>query len=289
MLLKGFKERKTNEIDMQIQIDPNSSGEEVILNPPPSIAKPKQPPSRLNHFFTFNDYTDEEVAPLVDTLKKFAYKGKIQSEVGESGNKHLQGMIWCKKKHRDTEFKLSKKIHWEKLMDVDDTRGYCSKDDTWDGKYRFEWGFPKPLKLITPDKDWQIEILKLIDEEPDDRKVHWFWSEKGGIGKSQFAKYCVAKKDALFFEEGKKADIMHLIFEAPEERLRTMIIDVPRANGNNISYKAIESIKNGLIYSPKYEGGYKLFNSPHVIIFANAEPKYYELSDDRWVVKNIDE
>lgn len=276
-------------MNKQIQIDPSSSEEGGNTQSLPPPEKPKQPPSRLNHFFTFNDYTDEEVAPLIDTLKRFAYKGKVQSEIGSNGNKHLQGMIWCKTKHRDTEFKLSKKIHWEKLQDVNDVRGYCSKDDTWDGKYRFEWGFPKPLKLITPSKDWQMEILNLIDSEPDDRKVYWYWSEKGSVGKSQFAKYCVAKKSCLFFEEGKKADIMHLIFEAPEDRLGCMIIDVPRANGNNISYKAIESIKNGLIYSPKYEGGYKLFNSPHVIVFANAEPKFTELSDDRWVVKNIDE
>jgi len=44
-----------------------------------------------------------------------------------------------------------------------------------------------------------------------------------------------------------------------------------------------------MIYSSKYEGGYKLFNSPHVIVFANAEPKYEALSGDRWKVFNIDE
>jgi len=81
---------------------------------------------------------------------------------------------------------------------------------------------------------------------------------------------------------------MHLIFEAPEERLETMIIDVPRDNGNNISYKAIESIKNGMIYSPKYEGGYKLFNSPHIIVFANQAPQQERLSSDRWVITQID-
>lgn len=273
-------------------IAPTSSEKEVILitpSPEAKTNKAKQPPCRLNHFFTYNNYKDEEVALIVSRLKEFAYKGKIQSEIGENGTKHLQGMIWCKTKHRDTEFKLPKEIHWEKLLDEKDIRGYCSKEETWDGKYRFEWGFPKPLKLITPSKNWQQEILELLETEPDDRKVYWYWSEQGGIGKSQFAKYCVAKKNCLFFEEGKKSDIMHLIFEAPEEKLERMIIDVPRANGNNISYKAIESIKNGMIYSPKYEGGYKLFNSPHIIIFANAEPKYYELSSDRWIVKNIDE
>ena len=44
-----------------------------------------------------------------------------------------------------------------------------------------------------------------------------------------------------------------------------------------------------MIYSPKYEGGYKLFNSPHIIVFANMAPQYERLSKDRWKVRNIDE
>lgn len=271
------------------QIAPNSSGEDVILNQSSPIKKPKQTPCRKNFFFTWNNYKDEEVAPLVARLKEFAFKGKIQSEVGENGTPHLQGSIWCKEKHRDTEFKLTKTIHWETLRDENNIRDYCGKSETHDGKHRYSWGFPPELKLITPTKWWQINILNNLDTEADDRTVNWYWSEKGGVGKSQFAKYCVAKKNCLFFEEGKKADIMHLIFEAPEDRLGAMIIDVPRANGNNISYKAIESIKNGLIYSSKYEGGYKLFNSPHIFVFANKPPKIEDLSEDRWNIINIDE
>jgi len=272
-----------------MSIVPDSSGEGVILNNPSPKTKPQQAPARKNHFFTYNNYREDEIEPIVQVLKKFAYKGKIQSEIGSNGTPHLQGMIWCKKKHRDTEFKLPKQIHWETLKDTDNVRDYCGKDDTHDGKFRISWGFPAELKLITPDKWWQLEILEILKTEPDDRKVHWYWSVEGGVGKSQFAKYCVVKENCLFFEEGKKADIMHLIFEAPEERLRQMIIDVPRDNGNNISYKSIESIKNGLIYSSKYEGGYKYFNSPHVIIFANEPPQYERLSRDRWIVKQIDE
>lgn len=271
------------------QIVPNSSEEGVILNNPSSKKKPLQAPLRKNHFFTYNNYKEEEIDAIVSTLKKFAYKGKIQSEIGENGTPHLQGMIWCEKKCRDTEFKLPKQIHWEPLKDVDNIRDYCGKDETHDGKYRISWGFPKPLKLITPSKWWQLEILQKIKEEPDDRTVHWYWSTEGGVGKSQFAKYCVATQNCLFFEEGKKADIMHLIFEAPEDRLECMIVDVPRDNGNKISYKSIESIKNGMIYSPKYEGGYKLFNSPHIFIFANMPPDESKLSADRWIIKNIDE
>jgi len=266
----------------------DSRGEGVILNNPSLTQKPKQVPSRKNHFFTYNNYKIEEIDVIVDTLKKFAYKGKIQTEVGEKGTPHLQGMIWCHAPHRDTEFKLPKQINWRKLEDIHNKRDYCGKDDTHDGIFRTSWGFPKPLKLITPDKPWQIDILEILKLEPDDRLVYWFWSEKGNIGKSQFCKYLVAKHECVFIDEGKKADIMMTIMNADMDTKNCVIFDIPRDNGNHVSYKSIESIKNGMIFSSKYESGYKLFNSPHVIVFANEAPQEEKLSNDRWRIFNID-
>lgn len=271
------------------EIDPNSStplGNTLITK---GVNKAKQSPSRKNHFFTYNNYTEEEIDLIVSTLKRFAYKGKIQSEIGENGTKHLQGMIWCKDKHRDTEFKLSKSIHWETLKDVDNIRDYCGKDETYDGLFRISWGFPKPLKLINPTLGWQKNILEIIAQEPDDRKVYWFWENRGNCGKSSFCKYLVAKHNAIFIDEGKKADIMHIMMEADMDESNLVIFDVPRDNGNNVSYKAIESIKNGMIFSPKYESKSKLFNSPHVIIFANEPPETSKLSLDRWEIVEITE
>lgn len=258
-------------------------------NPLPLQKTLTQVPKRKQHFFTWNNHTEDDLGGLLEYLNKNALKFRIQEETGENGTPHLQGCIQFDKEIRSTVWDAKSKGHYEKIKGSwEDAVKYCSKNETRTGR---EWskGLPKPLKLITPSKPWQIEILEIIKTEPDDRTVHWYWSNAGGIGKSQFAKFCVATQNCLFFEEGKKSDIMHLIFEAPEDRLHTMMIDVPRDNGNNISYKALESIKNGMIYSPKYEGGYKLFNSPHIIVFANMPPQYERLSKDRWSVKNIDE
>lgn len=268
------------------QIAPNSSGGEVIITPSP----PKQAPSRKNHFITWFYSDISEIAPVIQRCKELTVKGIAQTEICPNTKRpHIHLMLWGKDKFRDTQLKIPKNTYnGAVLKDYDNISNYANKDESHDGVFRDKWGFPKPLKLITPDKWWQVEILKILDTEPDDRTVHWYWSEQGGLGKSQFAKYCVAKLNCLFFEEGKKSDIMHLIFEAPEDRLEKIIIDVPRDNGNNISYKAIESIKNGMIYSPKYEGGYKLFNSPHIIVFANQPPQEQRLSPDRWRITQID-
>lgn len=237
-------------------------------------------------FYCFTAYNVTNLDLLKNRMIEIGKKGIIGNEIcPTTGREHKQCFIALKKPMRITELKLPYKPHIESCKGSEEQNSkYCKKEgDYW------SFGYPKPLNLIEPNKWWQQEILNIMTTEPNDRTVHWYWSNKGGIGKSQFAKYCVVKKNCLFFEEGKKSDIMHLIFEAPEERLECMIIDVPRDNGNNVSYKSIESIKNGLIYSPKYEGGYKYFNSPHVFVFANEPPQIHRLSEDRWHIVNIDD
>ena len=63
-----------------------------------------------------------------------------------------------------------------------------------------------------------------------------------------------------------------------------MIITVPRTAAGYVSYSAIEEIKDGMIYSGKYEGGFANIEHPHVIILANFEPEREKLSSDRWNV-----
>lgn len=254
----------------------------------------KQSTQYMVLFFTYNNYKEDHIQILETTFKNFKKTKKyvFQKELAPTTNTpHLQGNIWFSKKTRWEEFKLpfGNLIRWEKCRNYDAAEQYCQKSETSEaGSKPFMYGFPKPLKLITPDKDWQIEILELLKTEPDDRHVYWFWSSEGGIGKSSFCKYLAATKKIVFIDEGKKADIMYSIMEADMDECNLVLFDIPRDNGNKISYKSIESIKNGMVFSSKYESGQKLFNSPHVICFANVPPEESKLSNDRWVIKNID-
>lgn len=254
----------------------------------PADKPPKQAPSRKNHFFTYNNYDPTIVPHLVETLKRFAYKGKIQSEVGENGTPHLQGMIWCHEKHRDTEFKLPKQIHWKTLKDVDNIRDYCGKNETHDGLFRFSWGFPKIPTTIETLYPWQKNIEDIFLSEPDDRKIYWYWESEGGIGKSAFVKYMVIKHKCLFCDGGKKADLINLVFNNDMDTCRAVIWDLPRATRGKISYTTLESIKNGLVCNTKYETGVKAFEPPHIFVFANYPPDNpTDLSADRWVITEL--
>lgn len=53
------------------------------------------------------------------------------------------------------------------------------------------------------------------------------------------------------------------------------------------SYASVETIKDGLVFSGKYEGGTRLYARPHVIIFANWLPDMTKLSLDRWDIRTL--
>lgn len=251
----------------------------------------RQDIQRIYWCFTLNNYDEEMIETIETYFEKNCVKYVFQEEIGEEGTPHLQGTIKLIKKTRFSELcKINEKIHWEKTNNIKAAFAYCQKDETHKGR-RWSKGLPKPIKLIEKLKPWQEEIEKIVLSEPDDRTVYWYYDEIGGIGKSAFTKYMVAKYNVLPISEGKKSDIINIVYNYLEkhDEINCVIIDIPRDNGCKVSYKAIEDIKNGLIVNTKYETGCKVFNSPHVIVFANQEPEFMKLSADRWNIVNLQE
>ena len=251
------------------------------------ISFSKQSTQLTSWFFTFNNYKKEDIDILETTLKPLTVWGCFQEEIGEKcGTPHLQGVILLKKKMRWSEFNLPKQICWSKTRNIKCAKEYCSKVETRAG-ITIKWGFPKPIKILENLYEWQEEIVKMCLSEPDDRTINWFWEDKGGIGKSTFIKYMVVKYNALLCQGGKHSDIINLVFNTDMEQSNIVMFDIPRAHKSNISYSALECIKNGMVCNTKYETGVKVFNSPHIIVFANYPPDITMLSMDRWNIKEI--
>lgn len=256
-------------------------------NTNPQNHKKKQSSQLLKYCFTWNNYIEKEIETIETVFREICKKYVFQKEIGEEGTPHLQGSIWLKKKMRYSEFGLNNKIHWEKMRNEVASAAYCQKSATSIGD-PYVFGFPKPIKIISELRPWQKEIENICQAEPDDRTINWFWESRGNIGKSAFTKYMVVKHGILFCSGGKVSDIMNLVFNQDMDACRTVIFDIPRANRGNISYASLEAIKNGLVCNTKYETGSKVFNSPHIIVFANfppGEPEY--LSSDRWNIHEI--
>jgi hypothetical protein len=258
--------------------------------------KPKKASTQSNQLtkwcFTYNNYSETDILLIKTRLLEICKRFIFEREIGESGTPHLQGFIELKKAMRWTEFNLPDKIHWEKCNNAEASILYCQKDyQAGISKDIYFSGLmvKRPLKLINPNRKYQIEILDIIKNEPDERKIYWFFEKIGNVGKSQFTKYLVSKNNAIFIDEGKKTDLMNTCLSKYNEGhdMNLFVLDIPRGNKNNCSYKSIESIKCGLIYSPKYEGGQAIFNSPHIIIFSNYPPDIHNLSKDRWEIFEI--
>lgn len=274
---------------MNAEIVSNSEGGGNTNSPPPSPPKALQTNARKHWFFTFNNYDSEDIIILSKVFDEICFMYAFQEETGAEGTPHLQGVISLKKRARWTEFGLPKAIHWEKPRNVTDCYLYCTKQETRTGHvFVKNYELPYTFKL-QPEQlwHWQHDILHILSKKPNDRTVHWYWSHEGGVGKSTFVKHLVCNHKALLLTKGGYKDICNLVYKAKMTTTNLVVFDLPRGNGNKISYDAIESIKNGMITNMKYETGFTVFPSPHVIVFANARPDVYCLSNDRWNIVEI--
>ena len=251
----------------------------------------KQCSPAINWCFTLNNWTEIHYSSIVLLLEEHCNKYVVGKEIGESGTPHLQGFLQFKTKKRPKGLFKIPAIHWKKMY-KDSTPlknyNYCNKDGDFISK-----GFPKPLKLIT-EKDffwWQKDIIERIKVEPDNRTIHWYWSQKGKMGKTQFCKYLSHKHNAACLH-GKGADVRNGIIEYSEanEGILPELVVFPIVRSYNtdyLCYESLENIKDMYFYSGKYHGGMVNGNSPHLFVFSNEPPDKSKLSDDRWHIVEI--
>lgn len=246
-----------------------------------------RPTQKYQWFFTLNNYNEQDIIRLKMRFGSLCKWYIFEKETGEQGTPHLQGNISLKKKLRFSSIiKWDKRINWQPTRNVEAAIQYCQKEtQIYTNLDLSDFNEYDEIKW----KPWQQKIIDHVEKPcTDDRKINWIWEEKGNVGKSFLTKYLMQVENALVVD-GKKGDIFHQIAKRKEEGLAIplVIIDIPRASFNNLSYSAIECIKNGFITSGKYEGGQYAFKTPHVYIFANQEPDEDKFSEDRWEIQKI--
>ncbi len=238
--------------------------------------------------FTLNNYTQADIDTLLVNFHKQASTLYVfQEELGDNETRHLQGCVSYRNAVRFTTLKsLCSRAHWEKCKDWNASKTYCSKLDTRNGTLFTNVDFPKdPLAGCTL-RQWQVDVLSIADSEPNDRTINWFWEPVGNVGKTTLCKHIMLSDRRATYVSGNGKDILFSITNL-DPKPRVVLWDVPRSAEGYISYQAIESVKNGLFFSGKYESTTVLFDSPHVIIFANFEPDESKLSEDRWNIIEI--
>lgn len=265
-----------------------------------------------NWFFTYNNYKTSEtkerkddIVLIDDVLNTISYEYVFQEEIGDKGTPHLQGTFKLKNRGRWAEVlkafsHISDTIYLRKCRCFKRCVAYCSKLKTrkegTEPHTNIDWlPEPKePIRIISNDclYYWQHEIINIINEEKlkcNDRIIHWYWEEVGGVGKSCFCKYLCVTYEALILS-GSAKDMKHGIVSYMNKHHKypkIVILDIPRSCENYISWTGIEEIKNACFFSPKYESDMIIGNCPILICFANFEPDEVKLSLDRWNINKI--
>lgn len=236
-------------------------------------------------FFTYQISKPEEPNAewLCNHLKQWSKKFEFQLEMAPTtGQLHYQGWVSLKQKeYFNTIRNIMAPMHIEGVKDNYKSDCYCRKGETkiegpWNEKSTF-------IKTIELTDEWMQDLsLDLTECEPDPRKIIWYVDIIGGKGKTSFSKYMAVKHKACILNSGKSSDVAYAI-----NNPKIVIIDLSRSIEGHFNYDILEQIKNGMVFSSKYESNTKMFNNPHVVVFSNWAPDINKLSKDRWDIRYL--
>lgn len=126
--------------------------------------------------------------------------------------------------------------------------------------------------------EWQRNLLEILSGPVDPRKIYWVSETIGNTGKSWMANHLFTNHGAFLSTGGKTADIAFAYDRQP-----IAVFDLSRCREEQTPYQVLENLKDGRIFSPKYESCMKIFPPPHVVVFANFKIPDDKLSSDRIV------
>lgn len=131
--------------------------------------------------------------------------------------------------------------------------------------------------------DFQNRIIDMINTPPDGRTINWICDKTGGKGKTRLCKNLYLNNNAFYCSGGRNNDIFH---SYNNEEL--ILIDIPKCNDEFINYSTIEKLKDGIIFSGKFNSRTKIrINNAHLFVFANCLPDTDKMSQDRWNIIEI--
>lgn len=219
----------------------------------------------------------------------------FQEETGEGGTPHLQGYIHFNQPVALSTIKAwNPRLHLEQTRSVVQSVAYCSDPTKRTGNiWTRGYTIPTPQRTYVLEEaslfQWQRELLEELRRPPaNDRHILWYCDLDGGSGKTAMARFLLATfgAQALYLSGGSSRDILHQVVRAKEDPT-IVIFNLARSQEGRLAYNALETIKDGLVQSGKYEGGLKMFAPPHVIVFANWLPDIAALSQDRWLIREL--
>nr|QKN88851.1 MAG: replication-associated protein [Cressdnaviricota sp.] len=239
-----------------------------------------------NWCFTLNNYTEHDIARLVDQYE-FNYTYCIfGKEVGEQGTHHLQGyMEFANAKALTTLKKLNDRAHWEKRRGKQEQAiAYCKKDgnvteigtpkedkpgkrnDLMEVKYLLNNG--ACMRDIVENYNYQCirHAEKWLTYKETKRSskptVTWIWG-KSGSGKTKMAYEMAPDSDNRYEKDNTK-------WWDGYDKQDTVILDDFR--GTHMEFTSLLKLLDRYAYRVEFKGGFRQFDSPNIIITSINHP-----------------
>lgn len=133
---------------------------------------------------------------------------------------------------------------------------------------------------------WQKTVLEALDQPADDRTVLWVTDATGNTGKSRLARHLAFTHGALLVT-GRLADMSYALADYMDTKGSVpgvVIFDISRAAAeySDHLYTFAESVKNGMVFSTKYESRTLILEPiPHCLFLSNSSWDRSKFSHDR--------
>ena len=145
----------------------------------------------------------------------------------------------------------------------------------------------QPTYTVDPHylNSWQEALNEKLVVEPDDRRIIFVVDPKGNSGKTWFAKYYMSlhPNNTQVMKSAKYLDMAYNL----ECTSRHVFINCSRQQTEFLNYDFMESIKDGMVFSTKYEPINKKMNKCHVVVLMNQMPDMEKLTQDRYDILNV--
>lgn len=199
-------------------------------------------------------------------------------EKGKKGYKHIQGRFQTSKPFEE----IKKQLPGAHIEEASNTWEYERKG----GKYLTSDDTPEIIKLrfgkLRKAQNYALRCL----ESTNDREVVVWVDLSGNSGKTWLTAHLWETGQACYVPPtlGTPKEIIQWVHSAYNHE-PYIIIDIPRSwKWNEALYTAIETVKDGLVYDPRYSARMKNIRGVKILCMTNSEPKLDKLSEDRWVI-----
>lgn len=131
---------------------------------------------------------------------------------------------------------------------------------------------------------WQADLHRKLILAPHPRKITFVVDPVGNKGKTWYALYyCQLHDNAQVLVMGPQRDMAHVL----NVTSRVVFVDCTRSKVELLNYDFLETVKNGYVFSPKYDSHIKRMLTPHLVVMMNQMPDMARLSPDRYDIVEL--